>query len=180
MRKQRSTGEADEGRIWHRDAHIARQPTCLCAVRLIRDDDDVVALAVGLLRIDVPVEFVDQAEKIPGILLQTNLQIVARRGPRRLVVGDARTDESPVYLAVEVFSVGHQQKREIAFQFPPHLLCKERHGVGLSAALGVPEHAEPSEIGMRPLDDVDRSFGNVGRRCLGYHPKFRYWLRRRP
>ena len=38
------------------------------------------------------------------VLLQQLFQIVARRGPRRLVVGDVTADESLVYLAVEIIS----------------------------------------------------------------------------
>ena len=132
-------------------------------MRLVRDHDDVVALAVGLRRIDVLIELVDQAEDVAVVLLQQLFQVVARCGPRRLVVGDAAAHESPVNLAVEIVSVGHQQEREIAFQPPPHLLGEEGHGVRLAAALGVPEHAEPAEVGMRALDDVDRSFGNERR-----------------
>ena len=53
----------------------------------------IVALAVGLLRIDILVELVDQAEYVAVVLLQQLFQIVARGGPRRLVVGDATADE---------------------------------------------------------------------------------------
>ena len=103
------------------------------------------------------------------VLLQQLLQSVARCGPRGIVVGDTTADEGTVNLAVEVVSVGHQQKREIAFQSPPHLLGEERHGIGLAATLGVPEHAEPTEFGMRSLDNVDWPLGDVGRRLLGDH-----------
>ena len=161
--EKRSAGEADEGRVRQRKAHVACQPPRLSTMRLVRDHDDVVALAVGLFWIDILVELVDQAEDVAVVLLQQLFQIVARRGPRRLVVGDATADESLVYLAVEIVAVGHQQEREIAFQLPSHLLGEEGHGIRFTAALGVPEYAEPAEVGMRPLDDVDRSFGNERR-----------------
>ena len=178
--EQRRAGEADEGRVRQREAHVARQPARLCAMRLVGDDDDVVALAVGLLRIDILVELVDQAEDVAVALLQPLFQVVAGCGPGRIVVGDTAADEGPVNLAVEIVSVGHQQEREVAFQLPPHLLREEGHGIGLAAALGVPEHPEPTEFGMRPLDNVDWSRGNVGRRRrFGDHRQCRQVLRRR-
>ena len=84
-------------------------------------------LAVGTLWIDVLVELVDQTEDVAVVLLQQLFQIVARRGPGRVVVGDTAADEGVVDLAVEIVPVGHQQEREIAFQLPPHLLGEERH-----------------------------------------------------
>ena len=82
--------------VRQRKAHVARQPAGLCAMRLVRDHNDVVALAVGLLRIDTPVELVDQAEDVTVVLLQQLLQVVARRGPRRLVVGNTTANEGLV------------------------------------------------------------------------------------
>ena len=46
--EQRRAGEADERGVRQRQAHVAREPAGLRAVRLVRDHDDVVALAVGL------------------------------------------------------------------------------------------------------------------------------------
>ena len=137
------------------------------------------ALAVGLLRIDILVELVDEAEDVAVVLLQQLLQIVARRGPRRVVVGDSTAYESPVNLAVEIVSVGHQQEREVAFQLPPHLLGEEGHGIGLAAPLRVPEHPEPPKVGMCPLDNVDWPLGDVGRRLLRDHWPRRQVLRER-
>ena len=133
------------------------------AVRLVGNHDDVVALAVGLLRVDVLVELVDQAEDVAVVLLQQPFEIVARGGPRRVLVRDAAADEGLVNLVVEIVAVGHQQEGEVARHLAPHLLGEEGHRVGLAAALRVPEHAEPAEIGMRPLDDVHRALGNEGR-----------------
>ena len=70
----------------------------LRAVRLVGDDDDVVALAVGLLRVHVLVELVDQAEDVAVVLLQELFELLARGGARRLLVGDAAADEGPVNL----------------------------------------------------------------------------------
>ena len=171
--EERCAGEADEGRIRQRKAHVARQPARLCAMRLIRDHDDVVALTIGLLRIDILVELVYQAEDVAVVLLQQLFQIVTRRGPRRLVVGDATADERFVYLVAEIVSVGHQQESKIAFQAPPHLLGEEGHGIGLAAALGVPEHPKSAEVWMRSLDNVDWPLGKVRRCRLGDHPRCR-------
>ena len=68
--EERGAGEADERRVRQREAHVAREPPRLGAMRLVRDHDDVVALAVGLLRIDILVELVDEAEDVAVVLLQ--------------------------------------------------------------------------------------------------------------
>ena len=148
-----------------REAHVARKPPRLRAVRLVGNHDDVVALAVGVLRIDVLVELVDQAEDVGVVFLQEPFEVVSRRGARRVLAGDAAAGEGLVNLVVEVVAIGHQQEGEIARHLPAHLLGEERHGIGLAAALRVPEHAEPAEIGMRPLDDVHRAFGDEGRQA---------------
>ena len=114
----------------------------------------------------------DQAEDVPVVLLQPLLQIAARSRPGRLFVCDAAANEGLVDLAVEIGPVGHQQEGEIALQFPPHLLGEERHRIGLAAALRVPEHAEPSEVGMRTLDDIDGPLRNEGGWRLGKRPRF--------
>ena len=135
----------------------------LRAVRLVRNHDDVVALAVGLLRVHVLVELVDQAEDVAMVFLEQAFEVLARGGARRLLVRDAAADEGPVNLARPGLAVGHHQEGEVARHLPPHLLGEERHRIGLAAALRVPEHAEPAEVGVRPLDDVDRPFGDEGR-----------------
>ena len=68
--EQRRAGEADEGRVGQGEAHVAGELARLRAVRLVRDHDDVVALAVGLLRVHILVELVDQAEDVAVVLLQ--------------------------------------------------------------------------------------------------------------
>ena len=115
----------------------------LRAVRLVRNHDDVVALAVGLLRVHILVELVDQAEDVAVVLLQSCSRSSpdAARGVSLSAMPHA--GEGLVNLVVEVVTVGHQQEGEIARHLPAHLLGKERHGIGLAAALRVPEHAEP-------------------------------------
>ncbi len=51
-------------------------------------------------------------------------------------------------MVVQILAVGHHQESEVAGHHPAHLLREERHRVRLAAALRVPEHAQPSEIGV--------------------------------
>ena len=53
-----------------------------------------------------------------------------------------------VDLAVEIVAVGHEEERELPRDRAAHLFGEERHGIGLPAALGVPENAQFAEIGM--------------------------------
>ena len=146
--EQRRAGEADEGRIRQGEPHVARELAGLRAVRLVGNHDDVVARAVWLARVHVLIELVDQAEDVAVVFLQQRLQLLTGTGARRLFVCDAAADEGPVNLAVEIVAVGHQQEGELRGNLPPHLLGEERHGVGLAAALRVPEHAQLAEVGM--------------------------------
>ena len=68
--EQGRPGEADEGGVRQRQAHVAREAPGLRPVRLVGDHDDVVALAVGLFRVHVLVELVDQAEDVLVVLFQ--------------------------------------------------------------------------------------------------------------
>ena len=160
--EQRRAGEADEGRVGQRQAHVARKFAGLGAVRLVRDHDDVVAVAVGFTRLHILVELVNQAEQIAVILLQQLLQFPARTGARGLVVGHAAADEGLVDLAVQIVPVGHQHKGEIALHRAPHFFGEEGHGVGLAAALGVPHHPQAPKIGVRPLDDLQGAGFSLG------------------
>src|SRR5207237_1469990 len=92
---------------------------------------------------------------------QEAFEVVSRCGPRRLLAGDAAAGERLVNLVVEIVPVGHYQEREIPPHFAAYLLGEESHRIGFAAALRVPEHAEPAEIGMRALDDIHRAFGYV-------------------
>src|SRR5206468_10314032 len=123
---------------------------CLRAVRLVRDDHDVVALAVRLA--DRLIELMDQAENEPVVLAQQRSQLVPRACPRRLLVAYPATYERPPDLVVEVFAVGHYDEREVTGNHASYLLREERHRVGLAAALRVPEDAEASQVWMGPLD----------------------------
>ncbi len=82
--EERRAGEADERSVGQREAHVAREPARLRPVRLVRNDDDIVAHAVG--RGHRLVELVDQAEDEAVIALQDLLQIFARSGARRLLI----------------------------------------------------------------------------------------------
>ena len=150
MNKRRA-GEADECGIGQRQPHVARELAGLGAVRFVGNHDDVVPRAVGLVRVHVLVELVDQAEDVAVVLLQQLFQLLARAGARRLFVRHAAADEGPVNLAVQVVAVGHQQEGELGRDLPPHLLREERHRIGLAAALRVPEDAQLAKIGMRGL-----------------------------
>ena len=131
-------------------------------MRLVRDHNDVVAFAVGVLRIHILVELVDQAENVGVVFFQQVFQILSRCSPRCVLAGDAAAGERLVDLIVEVVAVGHQEESEIPWHLAANLLGEERHGIGLAAPLRVPEDAEPAEIGMRPLDDVHRAFRDEG------------------
>ena len=99
-------------------------------------------LVVRMVRINILVELVDEAEEVAGIFSQTLLQVSARRSPWRAFAGDAAASECLPYLVVEIGSIGHQEEREVTLQLAPHLLGKEPHGIGFAATLSVPEHTE--------------------------------------
>ena len=147
--EERRPGEPDERGIGQRETHVPRELAGLGPVRLVRDHDDVVALAVGLC--DRLVELVDEAEDEAVVPAEDLLQLLARAGPRRLLVRHAAADERAPDLVVQVLPVGHHQEGEVAGHDPAHLLGEERHRVGLAAALRVPEHAEPAQIRVSPL-----------------------------
>lgn len=115
-----------------------------------------------MLRVDILVEFVDQAEDVGVVFLQEVFEIVSRCGPRRILAGDAAAGKGLINLIIEVVAVGHQKESEIPRHLASNLLGEERHGIGLAASLRVPEHAEPAKIGMRSLDDLDWSFWDEG------------------
>jgi len=65
-------------------------------VRLVRNHEDVVAFAVGLLWIDILVELVNQAENVRMVFVQQSLEIIARCGARRFLASYAAAGEGPV------------------------------------------------------------------------------------
>ena len=140
-----------------------RQPSCLGSVGLIRDHNNIVALAVRFVWVNVLIELVDQAKDIAMILCQDALEVGARVGARCLLVGDATAHEGLVNLAVEVLAVCHQQEGEVTRHSPTNLLGEERHRIRLAAALGVPEHTQTTEIGMGAFYDGNGAFGDEGR-----------------
>ena len=77
-------------------------------MRLVRDHDDVIALAVGLARVYVLIELVDQAKDVAVIFLEELLEVRSRFRARCLILGDAAAHESLVNLAVEIVAIGHQ------------------------------------------------------------------------
>ena len=140
--EQRRARKADERRIRQGQAHVPGQFAGLRAMRLVRDDDDVVPVAVGLPGIHVLVELVDQAEQIAMVFLQQPFQLFPRCRARRLVVRHPAPHERPEYLVVEVVPVGHQQESELRRHRAPDLLGEKSHRVRLAAALCVPENAQ--------------------------------------
>jgi Transposase len=100
--EQRRPGKADKGRVGQSEAHVARKPSRLRAVRLVRDHDDVVAFAIGVLRIDILVELGDQAEDVGVVFLQQPFEVVSRCGSWRVLAGDAAAGEGPTVIKRKV------------------------------------------------------------------------------
>jgi len=147
--KEGRAREPDERGIGQSEPHIAREPSGLGPVRLVRHDDDVVAIAVRLCH--RLIELVDQAEDVSVIFTKDLFEIRTRTGTRHLLIRYAATDERTPDLVVQILAVGHHHESEVAGDYPPHLLGEERHGVGLAAALRMPEYPETPQVGMRPF-----------------------------
>ena len=79
--------------------------------------------------------------------------MLAGTGARSFLVGDAAANEGAENLVVEVLAVGGDDEGEVAADVAPDLLGEHDHGVGLPAALGVPENAEAAEVGVGAFDD---------------------------
>ena len=62
--EQRRAGEADVRGVGQGVAHVERQRAVLGAVRLVGDDDDVVAVGVGRVGVHIPVELLDEREDV--------------------------------------------------------------------------------------------------------------------
>ena len=84
--EQRRAGKADVAGIGQGIAHVERQRAVLGAVCLVGDDDDVVALAIGLFRLHLLVELLDQRKDVGLVLGQQLVQVMAAGGPARLLV----------------------------------------------------------------------------------------------
>ena len=85
-------------------AHVERQRPVLGAVRLVGDDDDVVAFRVGGAGVHVPIELLDQREDVRLVLGQQPAQMLAVLRPTGLaiVVHHAAAGEGLVDLVVEI------------------------------------------------------------------------------
>ena len=70
MFEQRRPGKANEGSVGQCQPHVASKFTCLGAMRLIGNHDDVITRAVRFTWVDVLIELVNQAENESMILLQ--------------------------------------------------------------------------------------------------------------
>src|ERR1700756_1759905 len=70
--KQRSAGKADERCVWQCQPHVPGKSSCLSAMGLIGQDNDVIALAIGLR--NWLVELVNQAEDEPVVFTQKLLK----------------------------------------------------------------------------------------------------------
>ena len=80
----------------------------LGTVCLVRNNDNIVALTVWLLRVDILVELVDQAEEVTVVFFQLSSPRSSPEAARGVwSIGDATADKGLVDLAVEVISVGH-------------------------------------------------------------------------
>ena len=144
--EQGRAGEADAGGVRQRVAHVERQRAVLGAVRLVGDDDDVVAFGVGRVGVHVSVELLDEREDVRLVRAQQPAQMLAAFRPAgvSVVVRHAAAGEGLVDLGVEVVAVGQHQEREVAAELAVHLPGEHHHRVALARPLGVPEHAEPA------------------------------------
>ena len=113
-------------------------------MRLVRDDNDIVPLAIRAG--NVLIEFVNQTENKPMVLAEQRLQILARFGPRRLVVRYAAANEGAKNLIVEIIPVRHDDEREVSRHDAPDFLREKCHRVRLTASLRVPEDTKPAQI----------------------------------
>ena len=155
---QRRAGEADEGRIRQRVAHVHRQRVVLAAVRLVGHHDDVrtlrqlgVALALGRA------ELLDQRENVAVVFGQQLLQMRAA-GRLGLLLGHSTAGrERLVDLIVQLVPIGDDHEGPVAGQGPQHLLSEEQHREALARALRMPEHPEPALVLANPLHRLDRA-----------------------
>ncbi len=113
-------------------------------MRFIRNDDDVFALRIFLTSFDLLVELLDQAEDIGLVLPQLVREVVCTSCPAGIliVVCQSAAGKGFVDLLIEIVAVGADQEGEIAAQFAMHFASEEHHGVGLAAALRVPEDSQ--------------------------------------
>ena len=142
--EQGRAGKADVPGVGQGVPHVERQRAVLGSVRLVGDDDDVVAHRVAGTRVQV--ELLDQREDVGLVLCQQAAEVlsVCRPAGFAVVIDHAAAGEGLVDLAVEVFAVGQHQEGEVAPQLAMHLAGEHHHRVALAGALGVPEDTEPA------------------------------------
>ena len=144
--EQRRAGKADVAGVRQGVAHVQGQRAVLGTVRLVGDDDDVVARGIALAGHDVPVELLDQREDVRLALRQQPAQVLSARGPAgvAVVVHHPAAGEGLVDLAVEVVAVGQHQEGEVAAELAMHLAGEQHHRIALAGPLGMPEDAQPA------------------------------------
>ena len=127
-------------------AHVEGECAVLGAMRLVGDDDDVVAFGVGGPGVHVPVELLDKREDVRLVLGQQPVEVPAALRPAgvAVVVHHPAAGEGLVELVVEVVAVGQHQEGEVAAELAVHLAGEHHHRVALARPLRVPEHSEPA------------------------------------
>ena len=151
--EKRGAGKANERGVGQGQPHVAGELAGLGAVSLVGDNDDVIPGAVGMPGVNVLIELMDQAEDEAMVSFEQFLQFLARPGAGRLLVGKAAAHKGAEDLVIEVLAVGRDDEGEIAVDMAAYLLREHDHGVGLAAALRVPEHAEPAKVRVSALND---------------------------
>ena len=142
--QQRCAGKSYKIGIRKSSTHVLSQVFVLRAVCLIHQHEDVISgcqdgVFLGL----IVTELVNQSEDKLLVLGQVSTQLLAVLGVAFILVADNfRAQEVLVNLGVQVFAVGDNQESEVTFHFALHLAGKHHHGIGLTAALGVPEHTQ--------------------------------------
>ena len=146
--EERRSREADVSRVRQGVAHVERELPVLRPVRLVGDDDDVVAQRVRLARTDLLVELLDEREQVGHLCPDERLQVAtARRAARVLVVvRQSAPREGVVDLLVQILAVGQDQEREVPAQLAPNLPREIDHRIALARTLRVPEHAKPAAV----------------------------------
>ena len=144
---QRRAGEADEGRVRQRRAHVGGENVVLAAMRLVGDDDDVAAGRQH--RIDFAArrpEFLDQGEDVALVAAQRAPSDARGSAPARSRAASSSSPQAakvPAIWSSSSVAVGDDQKRPVARLLAQHLAGEEQHREALARALRVPEDAEP-------------------------------------
>jgi len=92
------------------------------------------------------VKFLDKSEDVAVIFTKQLLQVFSALCLHLLLGHGACACKVFVDLVVEILPVGHDNEREIAWNFSKHFLGEKDHGVALPASLRVPENSEAASI----------------------------------